>query len=53
MAPDEAERAYEAFIRDARMTGIRVETGRFRTNMQVSSCNAGPVTLWIDSARSV
>ncbi len=53
MAPDEAERAYEAFIRDARMTGIRVETGRFRTKMQVSSCNAGPVTLWIDSARSV
>jgi D-tyrosyl-tRNA(Tyr) deacylase len=53
MPPEDAERAYEAFVVDARSTGIRVETGRFRTNMQVSSCNDGPVTLWIDSARSV
>lgn len=52
MPPEEAERAYEAFVRDARATGIRVETGRFRANMKVSSLNDGPVTIWIDSARS-
>lgn len=52
MPPEEAERAYEAFVRDARARGIRVETGRFRATMKVSSLNEGPVTIWIDSARS-
>ena len=52
MPPEEAERAYEAFVHDARATGIRVETGRFRADMKVSSLNDGPVTIWIDSARS-
>jgi D-tyrosyl-tRNA(Tyr) deacylase len=52
MPPEEAERAYEAFVADARAQGIRVETGRFRADMKVSSLNDGPVTIWIDSARS-
>jgi D-tyrosyl-tRNA(Tyr) deacylase len=51
MAPEEAEKAYDAFVRDARATGIEVETGRFRAMMKVSSSNDGPVTIWIDSAR--
>jgi D-aminoacyl-tRNA deacylase len=51
MPPEEAERTYDAFVRDARATGIRVETGRFRAMMKVSSLNDGPVTIWIDSAR--
>jgi D-aminoacyl-tRNA deacylase len=51
MPPEEAEKAYDAFVRDARATGIRVETGRFRAMMKVSSLNDGPVTIWIDSAR--
>ncbi len=50
MPPADAERAYDAFVREARATGIRVETGRFRAHMRVSSLNDGPVTLWIDSA---
>jgi D-tyrosyl-tRNA(Tyr) deacylase len=50
MPPDEAELAYDAVVRDARATGLRVETGRFRADMRVSSTNDGPVTLWIDSA---
>ena len=49
MPPEEAERAYEAFVADARAQGIRVETGRFRADMKVSSLNDGPVTIWIDS----
>lgn len=52
MPPDEAERAYEAFVVQARAQGIRVETGRFRRTMKVSSLNDGPVTIWIDSAKS-
>ena len=51
MPPDEANAAYEAFVDDARKTGIRVETGRFRATMMVSSVNEGPVTIWIDSAK--
>jgi D-tyrosyl-tRNA(Tyr) deacylase len=49
MPPEEAERAYEAFVADARKTGIRVETGKFRAHMLVSSENVGPVTIWIDT----
>lgn len=52
MPPEEAERAYEAFVADARAQGIAVETGRFRADMKVSSLNDGPVTIWIDSAAS-
>jgi D-tyrosyl-tRNA(Tyr) deacylase len=49
MPPEEAERAYDAFVREARAQ-LEVETGRFRAHMRVSSLNDGPVTLWIDSA---
>jgi D-tyrosyl-tRNA(Tyr) deacylase len=52
MPPEEAERAYDAFVADARSQGIRVETGRFRATMKVSSLNDGPVTIWIDSVKS-
>jgi D-tyrosyl-tRNA(Tyr) deacylase len=52
MPPEEAERAYEAFVSDARAQGIRVATGKFRADMKVSSLNDGPVTIWIDSAKS-
>lgn len=51
MPPEDAEKAYEAFVRDARAQGTKVETGRFRADMKVSSLNDGPVTIWIDSAR--
>ena len=51
MPPEEAEKAYDAFVRDARASGIRVETGRLRAMMKVSSLNDGPITIWIDSAR--
>ena len=50
MPPEDAQRAYDAAVREARGTGIRVETGRFRADMRVHSVNDGPVTLWIDSA---
>ncbi|MDB5216823.1 MAG: D-tyrosyl-tRNA(Tyr) deacylase [Myxococcaceae bacterium] len=52
MPPEEAERAYEAFVSDARTQGIRVATGKFRADMKVTSLNDGPVTIWIDSAKS-
>jgi D-tyrosyl-tRNA(Tyr) deacylase len=51
MPPAEAERAYEAFVHEARAQNIMVATGRFRADMKVSSLNDGPVTIWIDSAK--
>lgn len=51
MPPEDAERAYDAFVRDARAQGITVATGKFRADMKVSSLNDGPVTIWIDSAK--
>jgi len=48
MPPAEAEKVYDAFVAEARAR-IRVETGRFRADMKVTSLNDGPVTLWIDS----
>jgi D-tyrosyl-tRNA(Tyr) deacylase len=50
MPPDEAEIAYDTAVREARALGLRVETGRFRADMQVHAVNDGPVTVWIDSA---
>jgi D-tyrosyl-tRNA(Tyr) deacylase len=52
MPPEDAERAYDAFVAEARAQGIAVATGKFRASMKVSSVNDGPVTIWIDSEKS-
>ncbi|HFC6202040.1 TPA: D-aminoacyl-tRNA deacylase [Neisseria meningitidis] len=47
-----AEQAQQLYLRAAELLrghGIHVETGRFRTHMQVSLCNDGPVTILLDS----
>jgi D-tyrosyl-tRNA(Tyr) deacylase len=51
MPPEDAEKAYDAFVADARKL-VPTETGRFRAHMLVASVNVGPVTIWIDSAKS-
>ena len=51
MVPAEAERTYDAFVAEAG-TRIRVASGRFGADMHVTSLNDGPVTIWIDSAKS-
>ena len=48
-APEEAERLYEAVCDRIRAGGLSVETGRFRTHMEVSLINDGPVTILLDS----
>jgi D-tyrosyl-tRNA(Tyr) deacylase len=50
MPPEEAEKAYDAFVHHARASGLRVETGRFRADMKVTSLNDGPVTILLDTA---
>ncbi|MBE5803609.1 MAG: D-tyrosyl-tRNA(Tyr) deacylase [Clostridiales bacterium] len=49
--PDKANELYEKLVESWRAQGIRVETGRFRTDMQVSLTNDGPVTLLMDSTK--
>lgn len=51
MPPEEARVAYELAVREARATGVPVETGRFGADMKVHSVNDGPVTIWLDSAQ--
>jgi D-tyrosyl-tRNA(Tyr) deacylase len=51
-APAEAARAlYEGAATRLRAAGVRVETGRFGTHMQVELLNDGPVTFILDSRR--
>lgn len=47
--PERAEPLYEHFVGLLRGAGHKVETGRFRTTMQVELTNDGPVTLVVES----
>jgi len=47
--PEQAEPLYEKFVACLRGMGFGVETGVFRTMMQVELVNDGPVTLLLDT----
>ncbi len=49
--PEVANALYEQLVAAWRAQGITVETGRFRTDMQVSLVNDGPVTILMDSSK--
>lgn len=51
--PEEANRLYEEFVRSMRSLRIRVETGVFQAHMQVELINDGPVTILIDSEKTI
>lgn len=46
--PEEGRRLFAHFVERARTQPIRVETGRFGADMQVSLTNDGPVTFWLE-----
>ena len=46
---DKAEKLFDEFVRQARVTGLKIETGRFQQYMQVEIYNDGPVTIMLDS----
>lgn len=50
--PQRADELYELVCAEMRKLGVRVETGVFRTHMQVSLVNDGPVTLLLDSRKT-
>ncbi len=45
----QAESLFERFVKEARATGLKVETGSFQQYMQVEIHNDGPVTILLDS----
>lgn len=48
--PELASPLCDVFAQALKVLGVpRVESGRFGADMQVSLCNDGPVTLWLDS----
>lgn len=50
-APDRADELYKLVCARMREQGVPVETGIFRTDMQVELCNDGPVTILLDSEK--
>ena len=50
-APLDAKHMYEYFLLRAGGTGLKVSSGVFQAEMQVSLTNVGPVTLLVDSDR--
>ncbi len=52
LEPVRAQVLFEHFCAECRARGAHVETGRFRTHMQVALENDGPVTILIDSKRA-
>jgi len=49
--PETARQWYDAVVARLRREGLHVETGEFRTMMQVDSINDGPVTVLLDSSK--
>jgi len=43
--PELAHELYEYFVSQAQSQGVKVSTGEFAADMQVSLCNDGPVTF--------
>ena len=46
--PDEANKLYEYFIKKCKSYDLKVETGIFGANMQISLINDGPVTIMLE-----
>lgn len=48
-APELADAIYERFLDDCRARGFEPRHGEFGADMQVESCNDGPVTIPLDT----
>lgn len=52
MDPERAAAFFDRFCEEVRKLGLVVQTGRFRTHMEVTLVNDGPVTILLDSRKS-
>jgi len=46
-APEDGERLYDYFVKQAKLAHADIATGEFGADMQVSLTNDGPVTFWL------
>ena len=46
--PDSAKNLFEKLVECVRSTGLKVQTGVFGAEMELTLVNDGPVTIWID-----
>jgi D-tyrosyl-tRNA(Tyr) deacylase len=51
--PEEANRLYEEFVECLRSRGVPVATGVFQAHMEVDLVNDGPVTILLDSEKTI
>jgi D-tyrosyl-tRNA(Tyr) deacylase len=51
--PERARQLYEYFVERVRAAGLRCETGRFQAMMDVELVNNGPVTILLDSKKTL
>ena len=51
--PVEANRLYEEFVQSLRSLGVPVKTGVFQAHMEVELVNDGPVTILLDSEKTM
>lgn len=47
--PEKGRALYDEYVRRLRLSGLRIETGVFQAEMDVSLINDGPVTLILES----
>lgn len=48
-SPALGEELYNYFVQAAKNTGLKIATGQFGADMQISLTNDGPVTFWLES----
>jgi D-tyrosyl-tRNA(Tyr) deacylase len=51
--PEAARTLYENFIERVRARGLRCETGQFQADMKLELVNDGPVTILLDSEKTI
>jgi D-aminoacyl-tRNA deacylase len=51
--PEEANSLYETFVGSLRSMGVPVQTGVFQAHMVVELVNDGPVTILLDSEKTI
>jgi len=51
--PEHARELYEYFVERLRTTGLRCETGKFQEMMEIELVNSGPVTILLDSKKTL
>jgi D-aminoacyl-tRNA deacylase len=51
--PEQGKALYEGFVRALRGAGVKVETGVFQAHMSVELVNDGPVTILLDSDKTL